>query len=189
MIFPVQKKGMGYVANSSSTLQIVFDTGCSMSVTPLRQDFVGDLDPSPTESLQGLKGKVRVVGVERVSWTVFDQHGKTRTMKTRACFIPDGNIRLFSPHPYFQENKRGSGKITADGIELEMSDGTMLTFPYNQQSNIPLMLTREQTTVGLTMEDVNFMAQHSNVSAYLSVASEVIQNITAAQKGLVKVAL
>jgi hypothetical protein len=48
-------KEMAYVANSSDGLPIVFDTGCSMSVTLLRQDFIGDLELLPTESLQGLK--------------------------------------------------------------------------------------------------------------------------------------
>jgi hypothetical protein len=48
------------------------------------------------------------------------------------------------------------------------------------------MLTREQTTVGLMHEDMNFLVQQLKVIAYLSVASEVNQNITAAQKELLK---
>jgi hypothetical protein len=48
------------------------------------------------------------------------------------------------------------------------------------------MLMKEQTTVGLMVEDVNFMAQQTNMKTYLSVASEVNQNITAAQKELLK---
>jgi hypothetical protein len=57
---------------------------------------------------------------------------------------------------------------------------------YIQQSNILLMLTREETTVGLTHKDVNFLAQQLNVPAFLSVESEVNQNITAAHKELLK---
>jgi hypothetical protein len=67
-------------------------------------------------------------------------------------------------------------------IKLTMPDGTRLTFPYNDQSNIPLMLTRDQTTVGLTQYDVEFLGQPHNVSSYLTVADEANQNITAAQK-------
>jgi hypothetical protein len=36
-------RGEIYVANCSHVLPIVFDTGCSMSVSPIREDFVGDL--------------------------------------------------------------------------------------------------------------------------------------------------
>jgi hypothetical protein len=165
----------------TNEMPIVFDTGCSMSVSPLRQDFIGELEESPTDSLQGLKSKVKVVGIGRVIWTIFDLNGITRTIKTRAYFIPEGNIRLFSPQTYFQENEKGSSKITARGIE---ADGTVLTFPYNQQSNIPLMLTKEHSTVGLTYSNVEFLAELYNVSSYLSVAAEVNQNITAAQKEL-----
>jgi hypothetical protein len=127
---PKEIKETEYVANCSDGLPIVFDTGCSMSVTP---NFIGDLEPSPTESLQGLKGKVKVVGVGRVSWTVFDLHGITRTIKTKAYFIPDGNIRLFSTQSYFQENKGGSGEITANGITLDTS-------------NLPSHTTNNQTS-------------------------------------------
>jgi hypothetical protein len=133
-----------------------------------------------------LEGKVKVAGVGRVKRTVFDVYGVTRIIKTRAYFIPEGNIRLFSPQTYFQENERGAGETTSRGIKLTMSDGTKLTFPYNNQSNIPLMLTRGQTTVGLTQYDVEFLSQPHNVSTYLSVAEEVNQNIAAAQKELLK---
>jgi hypothetical protein len=58
----------------------------------------------------------------------------------------EGALKAFfainNPQSYFQENKKGSGEITADGITLETSDGTRLTFPYNQQSSIPLMLMK-----------------------------------------------
>jgi hypothetical protein len=104
----------------------------------LREDFIGK---PPTDSLQGLKGKVKVVGIGRVNWTVFDVYGVTWTIKTTVYYIPKGNIRLFGPQMYFQENGKGSGEITTKGIKLTVPDRTRLTFPYNNQSNIPLMLT------------------------------------------------
>jgi hypothetical protein len=149
---------MVYVANSSNGLPIMFDTGGSMSITPLQQDYIGDLEPSPTESLHGLKGKVKVAGAGRVIWTIFDLHGITRTIKPRAYFIPDGNIQLFILQSYLQENKKGPGKITADGIDLETSDGTKLTFPLAIQ----------------------------RVSLPVCSIKKVNQNITAAQKELLK---
>jgi hypothetical protein len=147
-----ETNGTIYVANCSHSLPIVFDTGCSMSVSPKREDFVADLKKPVTHLRRGLKGKVKVLGMGKVNWTVFDVHGITRTVRTRAYYIPEGKIlagfsglllqspatgildffrnfpripeffrtgktnygkiRLFSPQTYFQENDRGSGKIT-----------------------------------------------------------------------------
>jgi hypothetical protein len=122
--------GSIYVANCSHGLPIVFDTGCSISVSPFREDFIGERSKPPTDSLQGLKGKVKIVGVGRVNWTVFDVYGVTRTIKMRAVFdvygvtstikmrafnVPEGNIWLFSPQMYFQENDKGAGEITSTG--------------------------------------------------------------------------
>lgn len=172
----------GY-SSYQKNLPIVFDTGASMSISPVREDFIGDLEPAPISSLQGLKDKVNIVGVGTVRWTIFDKHGVTRDIKTRAYYIPEGNIRLLSPQSYLQENKRGQGKITKDEIEFTLSDGTVMVFPYHPNSNIPLMLTREKQSVGLTYDDTEFLCKQ-NVASYLSVAAEVNQNITAAQKEL-----
>jgi hypothetical protein len=89
-------------------MPIVFDTGASMPLTPLREDFDGELKAPPITQMHGLKGAVKVIGMGRVSWTVFDALGVVRVIKTMACLVPEGNIWLFSPQVYFQENGIGS---------------------------------------------------------------------------------
>jgi hypothetical protein len=135
--------------------------------------------------LHGLKGKVKVVGMGRVSCTIFDVHGITCTIKTQAYYIPEDAIRLFSPQTYFRENG-GSCEVTAENITMMISNGTKLTLPSNAMFNIPLMLTREQTTVGLTAHDVEYLSNCFNVASYLSVANEMNQNIMAEPKELLK---
>lgn len=179
----------GYLEKQALTvhqqnLPIVFDTGASMSISPIREDFLGNLYPAPIASLQGLKDKVKIVGIGTVRWMVYDNKGITREIKTKAYYIPEGNIRLLSPQSYIQENGgRGHARVAVDCIEFTLADGTMMTFPYNPHSNIPLMLTKEKEAVGLSYTDVSFLAKQ-NVASYLSVAAEINQNITASQKEL-----
>jgi hypothetical protein len=77
-------------------IPIVFDTGASMSLTPLREDFEGEVGVPPITTMHGLQGAVKVVGVGKVSWTVFDAYGVVRVIKTTAYLVPEGNIRLFT---------------------------------------------------------------------------------------------
>jgi hypothetical protein len=50
----------------------VFDTDCSISMSLIQEDVIGEIIKPPKDSLKDLKGKERVVGVGRVKWTVLD---------------------------------------------------------------------------------------------------------------------
>jgi hypothetical protein len=172
-----------YIMKNSDGMPIVFDTEASMSVSPVREDFIGDLDPPTTYALHGLKGKIDVLGTGTLTWTVFDVHGVTRSITTRAHYIPEASIRLFSPQVYFNE-QGGMSCLTKDKMLLALKDGTEMEFPYNSGSNIPLMLTKPPLTAGLTNDDILYLAQAHSFSLNISVADEVNQNISAAQKAL-----
>jgi hypothetical protein len=64
---------------SNKDLPIVFDTGTSASVTPLRSDFVQDLKSPNISALHGLKGQIHVVSSGLVKWTIIDLYGTVRT--------------------------------------------------------------------------------------------------------------
>jgi hypothetical protein len=113
-----------YLSNNHG-MPIVFDTGASSSVSPLREDFIGELQPPQIQTLQGLKGTISVAGSGTVEWTIFDVYGITRTIKTKALYIPEGNIRLFSPQVYFQENSKGSAIVSSKFTSLQLADETI----------------------------------------------------------------
>jgi hypothetical protein len=53
---------MVYLSSCGHGMPIVFDTGASISVSPLCDDFIGDLQPAPYSTLKGLKGTIKVIG-------------------------------------------------------------------------------------------------------------------------------
>lgn len=171
-------------STENAALPIVFDTGASTSVSPVRDDFLGELLPSKVHSLHGLQGEVPVLGCGTVSWPIVDKYGVIRTIKTKAHYVPSAQIRLFSPQVYFAENNTGECLLNKDEIRFTIADGSVLHFPYHGSSNIPLMFPHHQTHVGLTHHDVSLLSSPQHVSTFLSVADELNQNLTAAQKEL-----
>lgn len=174
-----------YAIKGTNKMPIVFDSGASTSLTPVRDDFIGELQTPPTSLLYSINSKINVVGTGIVAWHVYDVYVVTRVIKTKAHYIPEASIRLFSPQVYFKEQGGGEALLTPDYVQLTLKEGTTMQFPYNAGSNLPLMLTKKkQLTVGLTYEDISYLAQKLSVLINLSVADEVNQNITAAQKEL-----
>jgi hypothetical protein len=53
-----------------------------MSVSPIREDFIGDLVPPEIKTLNSLNNTIKVVGSGNVEWTKFDVEGVTRTTDT-----------------------------------------------------------------------------------------------------------
>ena len=55
---------------SRHDLPIIFDTGCSCSLTPVRDDFVSPLDDTTCKEMKGLSDSVPIQGIGWVEWTV-----------------------------------------------------------------------------------------------------------------------
>ena len=127
--------------NVQSELPIVFDTGASLSVTPVLEDFVTPLEDAKIGQMTGLADSVRIAGIGWVEWTIRDVFGKSHTIRTEAYYIKQASIRLFSPQTYFQENKEGLGKAEFDRslLAFTLHDGSRLQFPYHPASNLPFM--------------------------------------------------
>ncbi|MCA1806897.1 MAG: hypothetical protein LC687_03405, partial [Actinobacteria bacterium] len=69
-------------------MPIVFDTGASFSVTPVREDFVADLTPAQVKQLKGLTDSALVEGTGWVEWTIRDVFGRIHMVRTMAYYVP-----------------------------------------------------------------------------------------------------
>ena len=170
--------------NGDDLLPIVIDSGASCSLTHNKHDFIGDIRPATINKLRGLSNTTKVLGVGTVEWTIRDVFGAVRTLKTEAYYIPEANIRLFSPQMYFHEQQKGQLVMNHSSTTLCLADGSTLVFPYNSQSNLPLMLPTPTRTVGLTFEDACVLGDGFSARTFMSVADETNQNLTASQKEL-----
>ena len=169
-------------------LPIVIDSGCSHSLTPNINDFIGDIKPCESHSLIGLNSQAAIVGKGLVQWHVRDCFNALHTITTQVYYVPDGNIRLFSPQKYFQENNcRGSCYLTSDRCTLSLPTGCELSFPYSNNGNLPLMLVdadcKSSHFAGFAPVDCHSLST-SNSLSFLSVAHDLNTNLTGAQREL-----
>ena len=176
---------MVYLSNKGNDLlPIMIDTGASISLTANYNDFIGPIRSATITELQGLSNTTRVHGVGKVEWTVRDVFGTTWTIKTEAYYIPDATVRLFSPQTYICEQQKGHLQLDHTSTNLQLLDGSTLQFPYNTNSNLPLMLPALPHHIGLTFDDACTLGDGHSVHNYMSVADESNQNLTSAQKEL-----
>ena len=71
-----------YLINDQAHLDvpIIFDTGCSVSLTPFQEDFVTELDTTDCREMAGLADSVAVSGI---GWTRFHSCGASVLPKVK----------------------------------------------------------------------------------------------------------
>ena len=153
---------------------VVFDSGCSVSITPYKDDFVGKIT-HVKKTITGLSSTVQVEGEGTVLWSFYDDYGVIQHIKVKAYFIPSSPVRLFSPQHYFKQEKSGSFKIDTDGCVFTFASHKTLTFIYSKESHLPIALATKRNDIS----KATFSGK-----AYLTAASSGKLNISRAQEEL-----
>ena len=130
-----------YQSSNVTELPIVIDTGASCSITPIIDDFDDTIQKPDITGLNQLSGKTSVIGQGLVTWTIEDMCGVRRKIQTKAYYVPQASIRLFSPQVYIGDHETASLLLDHTGVKFTLKCGTKLTFPLNVHSNLPFMLT------------------------------------------------
>jgi hypothetical protein len=169
----------GHSKQGERIIPIVIDTGASISISGEQSDFhdgIGVVDP--TLEIHGLNHAIKVKGIGKVRWKIQDQLGQIAIVETTAYYIPDAQVRLFSPQLYFIEEQDGELLMTKDGVTLQTAnDKVRLSFPINDQNNLPMALPIPM--------DSGFCTFHISANElYLNAVAETNQNMTAPQKEL-----
>ena len=61
---------------------VVFDSGCTVSITPFKEDFVGKIKPVK-RTITGLSSTVEVEGEGTVLWSFYDDYGVIQHIKLK----------------------------------------------------------------------------------------------------------
>ena len=153
---------------------MVFDSGCTISITPFKEDFVGDISPV-RNTITGLSSTVEVEGEGTCVWSFYDDYGVIQHIKIKAYYIPSSPVRLFSPQHYFKQEKGGSFKIDGDGYVFTFASEKALTFNYSKDSYFPIALATKRNEISKT----TFAGKD-----YLTAASSCRLNLSKVQEEL-----
>ena len=185
---PGSKFEGAYIADhvNKCDVPIVFDTGCSFSVTPFLDDFKTPVEETEVKDLTGIKESVLVHGVGWVEWPIRDVFGQIAVVRTQAYYVPDASIRLHSPQSYFNEHQAGSCTFDHRKLIFETVDGSKLHFPFHPKSNIPLMfLDYGICQAGLTSHQIYSMTTNDKLEEQLlGILEESNYNLSKPQKEL-----
>ena len=175
---------IAYLASHHGNVPIVLDTGCSMSITPFEEDFVGEITPVKGGEMHGLTDSVSITGIGQVEWCVRDVFGRIATIRTKAYHIPKASIRLLSTQTYFKENGAGSLLQSHEKVVISTPGGVELVFPY-QPNNLPLaFLDANSSQIGITERELACLLKAEELDKHLTLLNKHNHNLNSAQKEL-----
>jgi hypothetical protein len=137
---------------------VIADSGCTMASSFDPLDFEGPIIPLyPVTRLQGIVGSatVEIRGRGTIQWTVIDDSGTSRVIRTPGYYVPDMHVRLFSPQAYMRDPESACEefRLSADAATLSWSSDSSrsgsnsdtdlrvhtLTIPYDDVTGLPRM--------------------------------------------------
>ena len=87
----------GSMTHNPSMMQLIWDYGASILITPNNDNFTGRLKKVPTNvKLNGLAKGLDITGAGLVEWHVLDTKGHLRTLKIPAQYVPKSPVHLLS---------------------------------------------------------------------------------------------
>ena len=173
-----------------SKFPLVFDSGASLSLTPVKGDFIGPIHPCAHPGLQQLTSTVDVMGIGTAQWTVNDVFGTTTVIETTTLYVPQAEIRLLSPQAWFKEMQDGSLLIDSKGFTLTPpSCPTMpMHWPYDARTNLPSVFvaasSKDSFAWSSLPSDEFIIHQMSDAAAFLTLLDQENANLGAAAKEL-----
>jgi hypothetical protein len=160
-------------------LPIIADSGCTMASSFDPLDFEGDIIPMASgTSMQGIGTAVTIAGRGTIKWTVIDDSGTSRVIRTPGYYVPDMQVRLFSPQAYMHDPTSSCTefRINVPAATLSWSYGLhTLTIPYDDATTLPFMRAYR-----------NPVKSAEAMAAQFSVTDALNQNLGHGQKDLLK---
>ena len=79
------------------SFSIVWDSGASMCISPVKEDFIGEIKTLPKGAhITGIANNLKIEGYGKVVWSVIDSNGALRDLKLPCYFCPKIKQRLLS---------------------------------------------------------------------------------------------
>ncbi len=129
--------------NPDDHFEVIVDTGCTVTSTPNKSDFVrGSLTTldSPV-IMEGVGGDLEVQQKGIVKWEVINDAGEISVLEFQAYYMPEIQVRLFSPQDWMNQNQddKSEFRVKRRECKLALADGNTITFGMHQQTFLPVM--------------------------------------------------
>jgi hypothetical protein len=77
---------------------LIFDTRASISISPVRSDFISPIQPVQHVQIKGIASGLQAEGIGDISFSFTDYAGETQSMLLHNClYVPQCVVRLICP--------------------------------------------------------------------------------------------
>ena len=130
----------------SDSTPLGIDTCASATMSGIRSDFVGELEPVTATTLQGVGGNLPVVGKGTMIFNFVDDEGETQQLQVRdAFYVPRLKMRLLSPQQWSKQGPTDRFGKPERGINTTGTATTLYfgkrrkTVTHDKNNNLPLL--------------------------------------------------
>lgn len=137
----------------ADVVDIILDTGCTISITPDKRDFV-TYKPARVSHVQTVKnGPTALVGTGIVRWTLISEDGQQMDLLIPCHHVPASSICLLSPQDFCQFNgfDRTLDQFGGNSNYFWMyadHQRTRFQCPIDPRSNLPVALAKTPCNPG-----------------------------------------
>ena len=140
-----------FATNKNNRVPVVLDSGSSYCISFARDDFVGKLKKSTEKSVDLLQGETPVELEGHVAWSVEDDNGMLRTLKMRALYVPQSQVRLLSLTQFAraydgEEITVGKDRAVIPGIPGDNLRGRV-TVPVDPGNKLPILWAHQANAI------------------------------------------
>jgi hypothetical protein len=130
-----------HLLSNDDHFELIMDSGCSKSVSPCLSDFVpGSLvDLSVPLTMDGIAGQLVSHQKGRLHYEVLNDKGAITALECEGYYLPDLQIRLFSPQVLLGEHHGGKYVLEWDRSYLQLASGDQITIAYHRQTSLPVI--------------------------------------------------
>ena len=89
------------IHDNGALFPIVINSGVTVSVSYVKEDFVELLKPLPFQQMKALTETLDVAGRGTIQWIFNDDAGQVTIIQTEVYYVPDMTMQLLSPQAYF----------------------------------------------------------------------------------------
>ena len=138
---PLRFRNSIAATSSNVNIPIIWDSGASVSISPIRSDFTTLDTPSNPMRLSGIAKNLAIKGIGMVEWMIHDANGTLRTLQLPAYYVPGVKVRLLSTTSLLQTYPNETICVEASQLTLSGVYGdptkSSVHVRINPETNLP----------------------------------------------------
>ena len=169
--------------NPKETFEVIWDTGCSWSITFCEEDFVGPIKPVGfMKRLAGLARGLNINGTGQVAWCFQDIYGNFRTILVPAYLVKKSPVRLLATKPLMDKYDPEDIVMSRQQLKLTGAEHldprrTPISVVYSKHNNLPISICHRPPAV---------KQAHAALNATVSTVHKSNTNLTEPEKELLR---